>query len=47
MCDRPALPARRLVVPHPVGGASVAIEAPLPEDLLRLDRVLGLRPAAG
>jgi 23S rRNA pseudouridine1911/1915/1917 synthase len=45
-CDRPALHARRLVVPHPVGGAPVAIEAPLPEDLLRLDRVLGLHPPA-
>jgi 23S rRNA-/tRNA-specific pseudouridylate synthase len=43
-CDRPALHARRLVVPHPVGGAPVAIEAPVPEDLLRLDRVLALRP---
>jgi hypothetical protein len=34
------------VVPHPVGGHAVAIEAPVPEDLMRLDRVLGLAPAA-
>jgi len=39
-CDRPALHALRLVVPHPVGGAPVTIEAPLPEDLARLDRAL-------
>lgn len=44
--DRPALHARRLVVPHPVGGAPVVIEAPLPDDLRRLDRALGLRPPA-
>jgi 23S rRNA pseudouridine1911/1915/1917 synthase len=44
--DRPALHARRLVVPHPVGGAPVVIEAPVPDDLRRLDRALGLRPPA-
>lgn len=43
-CDRPALHARRLVVPHPVGGAPVAIEAPVPEDLRRLDAALRLDP---
>jgi 23S rRNA pseudouridine1911/1915/1917 synthase len=43
-CDRPALHARRLVVPHPVGGAPVAIEAPVPDDLRRLDEVLRLAP---
>lgn len=45
-CDRPALHARRLVVPHPVGGTPVVVDAPVPEDLLRLDRALGLRPPA-
>lgn len=44
--DRPALHARRLVVPHPVGGTPVVIEAPVPDDLRRLDRALGLRPPA-
>lgn len=42
--DRPALHARRLVVPHPVGGAPVEIEAAVPDDLRRLDRALGMRP---
>lgn len=44
--DRPALHARRLVVPHPVGGAPVTVDAPVPDDLARLDRALGLRPPA-
>ncbi len=44
MCERVALHARRLVVPHPVGGAPVVIEAPIPDDLRRLDRVLGMVP---
>ena len=44
-CDRPALHARRLVVPHPVGGAPVNIGAPVPDDLRRLDRALGLSSA--
>ena len=43
-CDRPALHAWRLVVPHPVGGAPVAIEAPVPDDLRRLDAALALSP---
>ena len=43
-CDRPALHAWRLVVPHPVGGAPVAIEAPVPDDLRRLDAALRLSP---
>jgi 23S rRNA-/tRNA-specific pseudouridylate synthase len=46
-CDRPALHARRLVVPHPIGGGSVAIEAPVPDDLRRLDRALGIVPPLG
>ncbi len=33
---RPALHARRLVVPHPRSGAPLALEAPIPADLLRL-----------
>jgi hypothetical protein len=45
-CERPALHALRLVVPHPVGGAPLAIEAPLPADLLRLDAALALAPPA-
>ena len=43
-CERIALHARRLVVPHPVGGAPLEIEAPVPEELRRLDRVLGTVP---
>ena len=43
-CERVALHARRLVVPHPVGGKPIVIEAPIPDDLLRLDRVLGMMP---
>ena len=43
---RPALHARRLVVPHPVTRAPVIVDAPVPDDLRRLDRDLGLRPAA-
>jgi 23S rRNA pseudouridine1911/1915/1917 synthase len=46
-CPRPALHAWRLVVPHPVGGAPLAVEAPIPDDLLRLDAALGLEPPAG
>jgi 23S rRNA pseudouridine1911/1915/1917 synthase len=46
-CARPALHAARLVVPHPVGGAPLAIEAPPADDLLRLDAALGLSPPAG
>jgi len=34
---RPALHAARLVFPHPVGGAEIDVEAPLPDDLRRLD----------
>jgi hypothetical protein len=32
-------------VPHPVGGEPVKIGAPVPDDLRRLDRALGLSPA--
>lgn len=42
--SRPALHARRLVVPHPVGGAPVVLEAPVPDDLERLDAALRLAP---
>jgi 23S rRNA pseudouridine1911/1915/1917 synthase len=42
--DRVALHALRLVVPHPTTGAAVAVEAPLPEDLRRLDAALRLAP---
>ncbi len=41
---RVALHAWRLVVPHPVGGARVAIEAPVPDDLRRLDAALSIEP---
>ena len=44
-CDRPALHARRLVVPHPTSGEPVRIGAPVPDDLRRLDRALGLASA--
>jgi 23S rRNA pseudouridine1911/1915/1917 synthase len=43
--DRPALHALRLAFPHPVGGRPVELVAPVPEDLVLLDRALGLRPA--
>jgi 23S rRNA pseudouridine1911/1915/1917 synthase len=42
---RPALHALRLAFPHPVGGAPVVAEAPVPPDLVLLDRRLGLRPS--
>ena len=42
--DRIALHAWRLTVPHPVGGAPLTIEAPVPDDLRRLDRALRLAP---
>ena len=41
---RPALHARRLAFPHPVGGAVVDVVAPVPEDLVALDRALRIRP---
>ncbi len=41
---RPALHARRLAFAHPVGGAAIVIEAPLPRDLLDLDARLGIEP---
>lgn len=41
---RPALHALRLAFPHPVGGARVAVEAPVPQDLVALDRRLAMRP---
>lgn len=46
-CARVALHARRLVVPHPVGGAPVVIEAPVPDDLRRLDAALSVEPPLG
>jgi 23S rRNA pseudouridine1911/1915/1917 synthase len=42
--DRPALHAWRLAFPHPVGGRLVEVTAPVPGDLVRLDRVLGILP---
>lgn len=42
--DRPALHARRLAFPHPVGGRIVTLEAPLPGDLVCLDRRAKVRP---
>lgn len=36
LIDRPALHARRLAFAHPIGGAAIDIQAPLPEDLLAL-----------
>lgn len=45
-CERPALHARRLVLAHPVEEGTICLEAPLPDDLRRLDRALRLDPAA-
>ncbi|MHC5010890.1 MAG: RluA family pseudouridine synthase [Planctomycetota bacterium] len=42
--ERPALHARRLVFPHPVSATPVEIEAPVPDDLRRLDHRLGIDP---
>jgi 23S rRNA pseudouridine1911/1915/1917 synthase len=42
--DRIALHAWRLTVPHPVGGAPLALVAPLPADLRGLDAGLRLAP---
>jgi 23S rRNA pseudouridine1911/1915/1917 synthase len=41
---RIALHAWRLAFPHPVGGARVEVEAPVPSDLSALDRRLGIAP---
>lgn len=41
---RPALHAHRLSFPHPVGGETVVVQAPLPRDLLDLDVRLGIEP---
>ncbi len=41
---RPALHAWRLAFAHPVGGARVRFEAPVPDDLRALDRALRVRP---
>jgi 23S rRNA pseudouridine1911/1915/1917 synthase len=41
---RPALHAWRLAFPHPVGGATVEAEAPVPPDLAALDRRHAIRP---
>lgn len=41
---RPALHASRLVFPHPVGGATVDVCAPVPEALRRLDRRKHVEP---
>ncbi len=44
---RVALHAWRLAFPHPVGGAGMEALAPLPADLLALDKRLRLDPPAG
>ena len=41
---RPALHALRIRFPHPVGEAPVVAEAPVPADLLALDRRHAIRP---
>lgn len=41
---RPALHARMLMLDHPVGGARIAIAAPIPADLAELDARRGLNP---
>lgn len=41
---RPALHAWRLAFVHPVSREHIVVEAPLPEDLRRLDRALGIEP---
>jgi 23S rRNA pseudouridine1911/1915/1917 synthase len=41
---RPALHAASLVVPHPVTKAPLRLEAPVPDDLRRLDRAEGIVP---
>lgn len=42
---RPALHALRLSLPHPVGGASLTIEAPVPKDLLKIDERRQMQPS--
>jgi 23S rRNA pseudouridine1911/1915/1917 synthase len=42
--ERVALHAWCIAFPHPVGGATTEVTAPLPPDLVRLDRRLGLEP---
>ena len=44
-CHRLLLHASRLAVPHPATGDPLVIEAPLPEELLRLVEALGLQRA--
>jgi 23S rRNA pseudouridine1911/1915/1917 synthase len=41
---RQMLHAWRLAFPHPLTGARIAVEAPLPEDFLRLKRRLKAQP---
>jgi 23S rRNA pseudouridine1911/1915/1917 synthase len=43
---RVALHALRVSFPHPVGGAPVVVAAPLPRELLDLERRLGIVPPA-
>ncbi|MFW5878774.1 MAG: RNA pseudouridine synthase, partial [Myxococcota bacterium] len=40
---RTMLHARRLVLPHPVTGKQMEIEAPIPADMLEIARELGAR----
>ena len=42
---RPGLHALQLSFPHPVGGQPVQVSAPVPDDLMRLDRRLHIDPA--
>lgn len=43
---RIALHALRVEFPHPVGGAPVVVAAPVPKELLALERRLGIEPPA-
>ena len=38
------LHARRLVIPHPAGGAKIDVTAPLPDHMLATWKALGLNP---
>ena len=41
---RVALHAASLAFPHPVGGQQILVEAPIPEDLLKIDTRLRMAP---
>ena len=42
--ERPALHEWRLRFPHPIGGAAVEVTAPVPPDLVTLDRARKMAP---